>query len=171
MSENPVRNPFGRVFWVQFLSNTSGVANEPRTSWGGPFGMAPRPLWCLKILCATLFRRFSESSYCETFFCKMTHPNGLNCIKRQLFYCKPALGKVLGHFWWFSEKGSLIFCLPFFKLYSVTICLLHHKLFHNIFIGDQLTNCLQNFLILMTSGKNYGTKTQQKFWKLYLNFQ
>ena len=46
-------------------------------------------------------------------------------------------------------------------LVFLTICLLHHKLFHNIFISDQLTNCLQNFLILMTPEKNYGTDTAE----------
>ena len=53
------------------------------------------------------------------FFVVLIHPYGLKCIKGELFYQRPTIGFVFGRFRPFLEKGSLIFPLPFYKLYSV----------------------------------------------------
>ena len=125
------RSPFQRVFfWDQVQWNDTPYFQGCKWAqiWvGGSIGEAYKAFVMTETPVRNPFQRVFVWDRFFVIFWFLTHPNGFNCIRRQLFYHKPAIGYDLGSFSWFSEfseKGSLIFCLPFYKLYSATFMLM-----------------------------------------------
>ena len=116
---------FGLFFWDQVQWNDTPYFQGCKWAqiWvGGSIWEAYKAFVMTETPVRNPFQRVFVWDRFFVIFWFLTHPNGSNCIRRQLFYHKPAIGYDLGSFSWFSEfseKGSLIFCLPFYKLYSV----------------------------------------------------